>query len=398
MIRGISVQNYRSLRSLEWLQLDRFQVLVGPNASGKSTFLDVVDFVRDCLDGYPVVAVEHRAREFEDLTFMRRGGRIEITLWLSLGPEHEPASPSIQYRLSLAHDSDLGVVVHEEELIRGSIAATLPGTPPSFEQRGRKRLVWRSTAGRSTYQRENSSYQDVFDFAPDRLSLAMLPPDTERYPTASLVRDFLLGGTRFIQLNSRAMRQPCPATRPAELELDGSNIARVVGRLLRPNGRRDPAVVDRWVEHLRYALADLDGIQWGTLEPDNAEYLALRYADGLACPMWLASDGTLRTLALTLPAFLDQRPGVYMVEEPENGIHPKALEIVLQSLSTMPHSQVLLATHSPLVVQQVGREALLCFTRDADGVHVCRGVDHPVLKEWDGEPDLGTIFASGILA
>lgn len=73
----------------------------------------------------------------------------------------------------------------------------------------------------------------------------------------------------------------------------------------------------------------------------------LKYENGLECPSWLVSDGTLRMLALTLLAFLPPSPGIYMVEEPENGVHPKGLEIILRSLSTIPESQMLLATHSP---------------------------------------------------
>jgi predicted ATPase len=102
-------------------------------------------------------------------------------------------------------------------------------------------------------------------------------------------------------------------------------------------------------------------------------------------------------LALTLPAFLPPEPALYMVEEPENGVHPKALEIILRSLSTVPGSQMLLATHSPFVVQQCGIEPLLCFSRDADGAHIIAGANHPMLKEWDGAPDLGIVFAAGVL-
>ena len=88
---------------------------------------------------------------------------------------------------------------------------------------------------------------------------------------------------------------------------------------------------------------------------------------------------------------------VYMVEEPENGVHPKALEIILRSLSSIPGSQMLLATHSPFVVQQCGVEPLLCFSRDEQGAHITPGPEHPKLKDWDGTPDLGIVFAAGVL-
>ena len=78
-------------------------------------------------------------------------------------------------------------------------------------------------------------------------------------------------------------------------------------------------------------------------------------------------------------------------------MHPKALEIILRSLQTVPGSQMLLATHSPFVVQQCGIEPLLCFKRDADGAHITAGAEHPMLAEWDGTPDLGIVFAAGVL-
>lgn len=101
----------------------------------------------------------------------------------------------------------------------------------------------------------------------------------------------------------------------------------------------------------------------------------------LEAPSWVLSDGTLRMLALTLPAFLPAESALYMVEEPENGVHPKALEIILRSLSAIPDGQMLLATHSPFVVQQCGLESLLCFSRDGDGTHVTPGPKLPMLKD-----------------
>ena len=155
--------------------------------------------------------------------------------------------------------------------------------------------------------------------------------------------------------------------------------------------------VAHWAEHLRYALPNLLNIGWDRRQADNAEFVLLRYENGLEAPSWVLSDGTLRMLALTLPAFLPPEPAVYMVEEPENGVHPKALEIILRSLSSIPDGQMLLATHSPFVVQQCGLEPLFCFTWDDRGTKILPGKDHPTLKNWDGTPDLGIVFASGVL-
>lgn len=403
MIIGLTIRNFKGIRKVENLPLSRFHVLIGPNGVGKTTFLDAIDFVRDCLSHSPTAAVESRhIADFNDLTWMRQGGVIEIELWLDLS-ELMPASSEhlFHYRLAIRQDPKLGVCVDDEQLRqyprgRGGKQDFSPKAKP-------RRLLGKTAKGTDFYAREKGTYQDSFNFGLDKLTLALTPPDEERYPSANAVRRFLMQGVRYIQLNSPAMRLPCPATRPTDLELDGTNLARVVGRLLGTNGGLGPYWADhespvaRWADHLRYALPDLENIGWARRQADNAEYLLLRYSNGLEAPSWVLSDGTLRMMALTIPAFLPSESAVYMVEEPENGVHPKALEIVLRSLSSIPGAQLLLATHSPFVVQQCGLEPLLCFSRNDDGVDIVPGAQHPALAGWDGTPDLGIVFAAGVL-
>jgi hypothetical protein len=58
----------------------------------------------------------------------------------------------------------------------------------------------------------------------------------------------------------------------------------------------------------------------------------------------------------------------------------------------------LLATHSPVVLSVARPEQVLCFARTPEGAtDIVRGSEHPRLREWKGETDLGTLFASGVL-
>jgi len=99
-----------------------------------------------------------------------------------------------------------------------------------------------------------------------------------------------------------------------------------------------------------------------------------------------------------LPAYLPDLGGVFLIEEPENGIHPRAVESVLQSLSSVYGAQVLVATHSPVILGLVKPRDVLCFARTREGAtDIVNGADHPALRDWRGETDLGTLFASGIL-
>jgi len=112
----------------------------------------------------------------------------------------------------------------------------------------------------------------------------------------------------------------------------------------------------------------------------------------------MASDGTLRMLALTLPAYLEGFKGIYLIEEPENGIHPRAIETMTQSLSSVYDAQVLLATHSPVILSTVEAEQVLCFSKTSEGAtDIVRGSEHPALQSWKHETTLGTLFAAGVL-
>ena len=109
---------------------------------------------------------------------------------------------------------------------------------------------------------------------------------------------------------------------------------------------------------------------------------------------------TLRLLALTIPAYLNDLDDVFLIEEPENGIHPRAIETVIQSLSSIYSGQVLIATHSPVALNLLDAAQILCFAKDETGAtDIVAGDRHPALREWRrGHPDLGVLFASGILS
>jgi predicted ATPase len=162
---------------------------------------------------------------------------------------------------------------------------------------------------------------------------------------------------------------------------------------------KEPQRFRRWLAHVQMALPNIEDITVREREVDRFLYLEARFREGLRLPSWMLSDGTLRFLALTLLAYLPTSDAVYLIEEPENGIHPKALELVFQSLSSVYEGQVLMATHSPLLLQLSEPKDLLCFALTPEGAtDIVRGDQHPKLKEWRREVSLGELLAAGVLA
>ena len=66
MIRLVEALRFRSLQDVRQ-EIDEFQVLVGPNASGKSTFLDAVRLLGDLLRDGLTAAIRRRSPNPQDL-------------------------------------------------------------------------------------------------------------------------------------------------------------------------------------------------------------------------------------------------------------------------------------------------------------------------------------------
>ena len=147
---------------------------------------------------------------------------------------------------------------------------------------------------------------------------------------------------------------------------------------------------------MQTALPDLEGIKTFERPEEGHRYMIYEYADGLNVPSWLVSDGTLRLTALTLPAYLIDLEGIYLIEEPENGIHPGAVSTAYDSLSSMYEAQVLLATHSTVVLNAAELDDVLCFAKDETGAtDIVLGSEHPMLRNWQGQVDLGDTAGGG---
>ena len=96
---------------------------------------------------------------------------------------------------------------------------------------------------------------------------------------------------------------------------------------------------------------------------------------------------------------LPEPPRVLLIEEPENGVHPKRLEEVLKILRRLveeqEHTQVLMTTHSPYVVDLFKPEEVTLCLRDDDGaVSVHRLSESETVRQQMKVFTLGEIWTS----
>jgi predicted ATPase len=418
MFTRIQTSGYRSLKAVDQ-ELSAFQALVGPNASGKTTFLDVVGFLSDLMRrrGEIIPVVQGRSANFEQLTWMGTGAAFQLAVEAEIPAAVRAAMSETLTRFDrVRYELEVGVV-NGEVGINHEILWLAKHTPPaknrqvelfpspqpslpdliSHAGRARKVAVKKAPGGNVNYYNEGKrkTYNPSFKLGRARSALANLPADSDSFPVSSWFRTYLEEGVQPFVLNSQIIQKPSPPGLHRRFRTDGSNLPWVVAELRKDKGR-----VAAWLNHVRTALPDIKDVVTVERPEDRHSYLVIHYANGAAVPSWLASDGTLRLLALTIPAYLPGIDGTFLIEEPENGVHPRALETVLQSLSSIYGGQVLIATHSPVALNLLEPAQILCFAKDAEGAtDIVTGDKHPALRDWRaGEPDLGVLFASGILS
>ena len=433
MIRRIQALNYRCFRYID-VFLDRFHVLVGPNASGKSTLLDVVSFLGDMIREGLEPAVHNRTRNFQDLAWgrPRADPGFELAVELEI-PEpvtrllpKEPRGDdfrAFRYEVAIRERRGAVQVTHERGFLMGNAIRRarprgarsladggVPGTIANGGGRDGSRIVFsQDREGRREFRPETTPRAErspvtsisfgssALAASPGNLSIAL-------YPAASHAIYMLGGFVDRVVLDGARLRRASPLDCDRAFSRDGASLPWNV-RYLREIHEDD---YREWIRHVQTVLPELEDIRVVEREDDRHAYLMLRYANGVEVPSWMTSDGTLKLLALTLFAYLpvaqsypsDRRflHEVILIEEPEDGVHPLALDSIYDSLSSVYDGQVLVTTHSPAFLGLAAPEEALCFGRTADGsIAVVRGTDHPHLKDWRDAADMSLLFAKDVI-
>jgi predicted ATPase len=417
MFTRIEALGFRSLRYVSQ-PLGPFHVLVGPNASGKTTFLDVIAFLGQLVASGLDEAIADRTKNFVDLVWQRSGDRFELAVEAAIPPEYrqnlgDPDFSIIRYEVAIGQDPatrETAILAErvllkspEAELTQEHHPALFPNEPQSpttiLTTKG-KRTVYKGSEGRDIFFSETPGDSGfgwppaMFKFGLRKSALGNLPEDESKFPVSIWLKRLLATGVQQFVLNSLVLRKASPPGQGRGFKPDGSNLPWVIDALQ----KNSPERFADWVSHLKTALTDLEDIRTVEREDDRHRYIVLCYQGGLQVPSWMASDGTLRLLALTLPAYLTDFTGVYLIEEPENGIHPRAVETMYQSLSAVYSAQILMATHSPVILSIVEPQKVLCFAKTPEGAtDIVLGSEHPALRDWQGETNLSTLFAAGVL-
>lgn len=314
-IQKIKASNFKSFDDLE-VELRPLNILVGANAAGKSNFLEIFRFLRDCSE-----------LGFENAVSLQGG--MDYLANLKIGASR-----------------------------------------PVYLELTRTGSKWRVNLEKKAE-------------APGFTARQVIPGPRLYKPEELTKPDFKAS---FFDLDPKLPKRAVPVTGKADLESDGSNLAVVLGNLLKYEEERA-----RLTLLLRDLLPFVTDVKVDRFTADKSLLFSIKeaYFQGDYLPASFLSDGTIHLTALILALYFD-KASIVIIEEPERNIHPHLISKVAAMLAdASKQKQVIVTTHNPELVKHARLEDLLLVHRDADGFsRISRPAENEQLKTFL-ENDLG---------
>jgi len=352
------VTDFKSIAACD-VTLGPLTVLLGPNAAGKSNFLDALAFVADAVETTPYQAID------------ARGGLSEI-----IRRSPEPADS-----FSIALDATVPWGPEPDQWAHGEYSFEIApsqrrGQRPFEVVREEGVLRWQNTTERFRVDRgsvDDPSMQRIREIGPDRL---YLPTASARPNLASLFG--ALRSMRFYHLDMAMLRLPQPQLEGAVLGDRGAHLGDVLGVL----DTEHPAIKERLDAYLSAVAPGIESVDRyfvGTYvtvqmrQRSNGQELFFGPA--------AMSDGTIRAVgvlaALFQPSVLNGEISLVGIEEPEAALHPAAAGVLFDALTEASgRVQVLVTSQSadlldrddldPSIIRAVASDAGLTVIGDVN--------------------------------
>ena len=387
MIRRVKIQGYKSLKDIE-VELQPLTVIIGPNAAGKSNLFDALGLLSRVVTSRTLSEAfkGHRGAPLEAFYYGDQGLRgllaqpaveftIEVDVELSPDvveaverrirevreglPEEGGAAGSfrrrvteslLRYTLTVQMMVDSGYLrVINEQLVALKRDETVKASRRAFIEPVEGRLRLRLDGQARPMEHEVGLYYAL-------ISTPLYPP---HYPHITAFQEEL-SRWRFYYLNPETLRAETPLKEAQSLGAFGDDLAAFYNTLKAQNPRQFQALQRAF----RFLLPEVQRLD---VERTPEGFLRLQiFEDGVPFSARVISEGTLRILGL-LPIISSLAPTTVIgYEEPENGVHPRRLQLIAELLQTAATEgkQILVNTHSPKLPEYFESSCLMICNKE----------------------------------
>ena len=368
ILQFIESRNYKNLSLSQPVELEKLNIFIGSNGSGKSNFISCLKFLKDCLTTIPDES--RGVSSFEDAVSKMGADRILDNTVESpavinfaycfsqlLSNEQLPEKFSTMLTLSLFVDRKKNkVIISHEFLCSGEYL----NSPPFYYYKFHDREIGKGAVSVYNLPGQNSGthFEGLDNIPTNSLGLTILPRlledsqySPDNIPAYRTRRDLVefISQWQFYNANNMELNQ----IRTSEPKIGGSDIH------LSISGDNLPLVLDNLIEQdidfedsINQAMKSILP-KTRRLRPIRSGRLSLTvewYFEDTKEPFYLSemSDGTVRMLCWATILHSPLLPSLLVIDEPELGLHVSWMPILAEWIKQASRkTQIIITTHSP---------------------------------------------------
>ncbi|MDE2675872.1 MAG: AAA family ATPase [Paracoccaceae bacterium] len=345
---SLKISGFKSLKDID-LSLGNSNLLIGSNGSGKSNILRFFEMLNYIISGNLRDFVEQQGGA-DDLLF----GGIHTTDEIKVRINIKTKSGPFEYEFKLKFAQPNSLYTEKEYFILDGKTYNVEFFHNNVEKLRRKTA--RSEKGIGISSSNKKIVNSIFEFLSN--SSAYQFHDTS---------------------NTSGFKVHCDFQDNNFLHSNGGNLAAILYRLEKEDRRRYELIC----QQIARVLPVFDRF---TIEESYGKVLLRWKAKGMGKTFGphLTSDGSLRFFALVTLLNLPKEmlPNVLLLDEPELGLHPKAVILIGNMINSIPyHVQTIVATQSPLLVDQFEVDKITVLDLE-NGCTKCRKLKFEDYEDW----------------
>ena len=410
-LKQIKVQNFKSFKSAE-LNVGKFNVLIGANASGKSNFVQIFSFLHD-IQQYGLDNAISLQGGIEFVRNFKVGSKDNLIFEMHLTFPHPTP---LCYTNKKNSDVNISDLVYRFELQLGKQTSfkiiddkavfTCKYSPTNqLKDSHGGEIIFANNKGRIkiSHTFEDSLGLKVKDFSAyhfreeEQISSKSLLLESPlfSYMVQPSISKFIKDISVYDFDSKLAKKATIPLKSKIELEHDGSNLAVVLKNTLKNKDNRR-----KFTNLIKDLLPFVNSVDI----KKNADKSTLfnfkeNYFKNQKLPSDLISDGTINITALIIALYF-QKDHITILEDLEQNIHPSLISKVVEMIKDVSSSrQILVTTHSPEMVRYAGIENIYLVTRDREGFsNIVKPENNNDVKEFiKNEMEITELYVQNLL-
>ena len=361
-ISELYIDNFKVFHDFRIIFSDPITAIVGDNASGKSSILQAMAFLKYCCTSTTDAYMKERGVTVEDIVSRVLPKNQKIIEFTIVFENRNNINDTIAWYISfLADKTNKKIFLRKEDV---SFA--------QFDENKNQTLLYHTQSNGYRWNEEKRDFEDIA--GGEYLSSQIVFIDEKRsaqFPHLYAIKKFFMESEPLDLLTPKNMRK---SARGQERSL-GDSGEKLPNLIYKLNNEEK----DQLLTSLNKVLPNMASVRsvrsgsgkagWAHLEITEKfkEHPITVQAGGI-------SDGTLRLVALFALPFLKKRGGCILLDEVEDGINAENLQVLLEILRRYAeenHQQIIMTTHSTVLLDYLKPEEIRCLYRRSDGCAEC---------------------------